>query len=79
MRQMNELADDIDALVERCLDTGHLQPKDAVEIRQHLADDNPVRASLTLETAIDPQAGSNAGVGRVPTVSTATASVEETS
>lgn len=71
---MDELADDIDALVERCLATGHLRPADAVEIRQHLADGEPVRASRTLETAIDPQAGSNARVGRV---STATATGEE--
>ncbi|MFB6178016.1 MAG: hypothetical protein ABEI99_12935 [Halobaculum sp.] len=69
---MDELADDIDALVERCLDTGHLRPEDAVEVRQHLADDDPVRASLTLETAIDPQAGSRTGAVRVPTVSAET-------
>lgn len=74
---MTELADTIDTLVERCLDTGHLRPADAAEVRQHLAADEFVRASRTLETAIDPQAGSKTGAVAVPTVQTATTATEE--
>jgi hypothetical protein len=74
---MNELADDIDDLVERCLTTGHLSPEDAEAVRQHLAADEPVRASATLEAAIDPQARSETTAVAVPTISTtATASSE---
>lgn len=75
---MNDLVDDIDDLVERCLATGHLRPEDAAAVRRHLAADEPVQASVRLETAIDPHAASETGpVAAVPTVSTAqTASSE---
>jgi hypothetical protein len=72
---MNELVDDIEDLAERCLATGHLKPEDAARVRQHLADGDPVQASVTLETSIEPHATSPTPESTlaVPTVEASTA------